>query len=123
MENYKLASRSKLRFQSSFGSLSMEQLWTLETAELDKMAVALDTQIEKSDTKSYLTPKTAENDELKLKRDIVVDILKTLVEEQEALANAYEVKKHNAKIDKLIAKKEDASLENMSAEELKKLYK
>lgn len=123
MENYKLASRSKLRFQSSFGSLSMEQLWTLETAELDKMAVLLDTQIEKSDTKSYLTPKTAENDELKLKRDIVVDILKTLVAEQEALTNAIEIKKHNQKIDKLIAAKQDAVLKDMDVEALQKLYK
>lgn len=120
---YKKASRLKLRFQTERGLLSVEQLWTLPMPELDALAVALEEQATAAGKKSFLTKKSDADAEAKLKFDIVLDILTTKVEEATANAAAKDTKAHNAKIDGLIAKKKDESLESMSIEDLEKLRK
>lgn len=124
MENiYKQASMLALRIETSKGSLSVEQLWTLKLTELDQLAVSLKKSMEDSSTKSFLKATTKVNQLAKLKFDIVLDILNTKKEAQDAASMDAEKKAHNEKILALIAQKEDGKLQEMSIEELKLMLK
>lgn len=124
MENiYKQASMLALRIETNKGSLSVEQLWTLKLIELDQLAVFLEESMERSSTKSFLKATTKANQLAKLKFDIVLDVLTSKKEAQEAASTAAEKKAHNDKILALIAQKEEGKLQEMSVEELTALLK
>jgi hypothetical protein len=123
MENFKLASRLKLRVSTSRGPLSVEQLWDLPLSELDALAVNLEDAYKNSKGKSFLEKRTTKDKGIKLQFDVVLDILQTKVEEQEELRNAREVKAHNEKILDLISQKKDEELKGKSVNELEKLLK
>ena len=120
---YKLASKQKVRFQTSKGSLGVENLWDLSITELDVLAVSLEDEYKESGKKSFLVKKSEKDKTAKLKFDIVLDILTTKIEEQEVLANAQEVKAHNQKIMGLIQEKKEESLKNKSVAELERMIK
>ena len=87
MENFKLASQQKLRFQTNKGLLSVEQLWDLSLEDLDALAVSLETEHKESGKKSFLVKTSAKDKTAKLRFDVVLDVLNTKVEaEQAALA-------------------------------------
>lgn len=123
MDNFKLASREKLRFQTNRGVLTTEQLWDVSISELDALAVQLETEYQSSGKKSFVVKSSAKDKIAKLKFDVVLDVLTTKVEEADALREAKEVKEHNEKILNLIAEKQDESLKNKSVAELKKMLK
>lgn len=118
MEQYKQASKQRLRVQTDKGVLSVEQLWDLKVTELDKLAVGLEKAYNDSKGKSFLDSKTTKDKDLKLAFDVVLDILETKVEEAAALKQAKEDKEHNEKIFSLIAEKDDAALKGKSRKEL-----
>ena len=120
---YKQASKLKLRFQTSKGSLSIEQLFDLSLEELDSLAVSLEKEYKASGKKSFLMKKSVKDKALKLRFNIILDILETKLEEVNTLSNANEIKKQNSKIDEIIARKQDLAMENMSIQELEKLRK
>lgn len=120
---YKEAIRQGLTFQTSKGLLSIEQLWQLTPKELDALAVQLEAEYKESGKKSFLVAKSVKDKTAKLKFDIVLDVLTTIVEEQEALSNAQEVKEHNKKIMALIADKKDEDLKGKSVKELEGMLK
>lgn len=120
---YKEASQQKLRFQTNKGLLSVEQLWDLPLTDLDSLAVSLETAYKESKGKSFLNVRTVKDKGLKLQFDIVLDVLQTKVEEQDALRKAKEVKEHNQKIISLISKKQDEDLAGKSIAELEALLK
>lgn len=120
---YKKASEIRLRVQTQVGLLSVEQLWDLSVQELDVLAVELEQQYKDSGKKSFLVKKSEKDRVLKLKFDIVVDILTTKVEEQEAQSTARATKEHNSKIIELITEKKDDELKGKSVKELEKLLK
>lgn len=123
MENYKEASRQKLRFQTSKGLLSSEQLWDLSLTDLDTLAVSLQESYENSKGKSFLEKRTTKDKTLKLQFDIVLDILQTKAAEVEAAQTERENKEHNQKILELIKEKQDDSLKGKSIKELEKMLK
>lgn len=102
MENYKSASQQKLRFQTTKGLLSTEQLWELSLEELDALAVSLETEHKESGKKSFLVKTSVKDKTAKLKFDLVLDVLNTKVEEMQAAQEAAEIKEHNKKIITLI---------------------
>lgn len=119
-QNFKSASRMKLRFQTSKGVLSTEQLWDLNLNDLDKLAVDLDESC-KTTNKSFLNKKSVEDEKSKMMFDIVLDILTTKKDELEALKKVQENKLHDQKIMQLIQAKKDEQLTNLSVEELEKM--
>jgi hypothetical protein len=123
MSDFKLASQLKLRFNTSRGSLSTEQLWDLPLSELDTLAVELEQLAKEGNQKSFLLKKTDEDKVAKLRFDITLSILNTRVEELEAAQNARAIKEHNEKILAIIADKQDESLKGKSLEELEALLK
>jgi hypothetical protein len=120
---YKEASKQKLRIATSKGLLSVEQLWDLQVEELDKVAVALEEEYKNSKGKSFLVKKTTKDKTVKLKFDIVLDILTSKVEEAEQAREAIEIKEYNQKILELISKKKESELEGKSISELMKMLK
>lgn len=117
---YKEASKMKLRFSTVKGNLSVEDLWDLNLTALDKMAVAIDEQISKNPKKSFISETTPEDKVSKLKLDILKDIISTKLEEKAKKDSEKQKISERNKLLEILAKKEEASLENLSIEELKK---
>ena len=123
MDNFKLASQQKLRFQTSKGSLSTEQLWDLDVEELDALAVSFESDYKGSAKKSFLIAKSEKDKTAKLRFDVTLDVLSTKVEAMFEAQQALEIKAHNKKIISLISEKQDESLKGKSIEELEALLK
>jgi len=123
MENFKLASQQKLRFQTKKGLLSVEQLWDLSLEDLDTLAVSLETEHKESGGKSFLVKTSVKDKTAKLRFDVVLDILNTKVEEKQSAQEAAEIKEHNKKIIGIIADKKDESLKGKSIKQLEAMLK
>lgn len=123
MENFKEASRQQLRFQTSKGSLSTEQLWSLSVPDLDNLAVALEAEYNESGKKSFVVKRSTKDRLVKLRFDIVLDVLNTIVDENQKAKDAAEVKEHNKKILTLISEKTDESLKGKSVKQLEAMLK
>lgn len=121
MDIYKEAARNKIRISTFKGLLSVESIWDLKLTELDKLAVGLQEEVERSTTKSFLKPKSTEDVETKLKFDIVLDILETKQKERDEANEAAKKKDQRDKIASIIANKEDEVLHSKSLDELKKM--
>lgn len=120
---YKKALQLGLRFQSTRGPLTIEQLMTLQPEELDSLAVQLDEAYANSKGKSFIQKRNTKDASIKLQLDIVLDILQDKLIEREEAAQAKQTKEERQRILEIIKKKEDEQLENLSLEELKKKLK
>jgi hypothetical protein len=123
MDNFKIATQQKLRVKTLKGELSTEQLWELSLEELDGLAVNLEEEFKKSGKESFLVDKSEKDKTAKLKFDVVLEVLNTKNDEATALTEAREIKKHNQKIDELIAAKEDEKLSSLSISQLQRMKK
>lgn len=119
------ASKLKLRFQTSVGVLSVEDLWDLplvsQGISLDNLAKLLNKAVKESEEKSFVVKKSTMNITLGLKFDIVKHIIKVKLEEAEASEKKEINKAKKEKILELLAKKKDDALEEKSEDELKEL--
>lgn len=114
---YKQGTRDGVRFQSEKGDLTIEQLWTLNPKQLDKIAVDLEDEIGKTKRKTFLetTPSTSKN-ELKLK--IVLDILETKVKENKEALEVRDKKEKIENLQALIQAKKEENQKSKTIEEL-----
>src|SRR3990167_9994084 len=118
---YKQGSKQKLRFTTSRGSLTTEQLWDLSLTELDALAVSLEEDYKESGKKSFLTAKSEKDKTAKLRFDVVLDVLTTKVDEAEVARDKAERKAKNQKILSLISEKQDENLKKKSVKELERM--
>ena len=91
---YKKAIRAKLRFQTSKGLLTIEQLWGLTLTELKNLIISLHETVKKvpSEDLSFLETETVqEESEDKMRFNIAVDVYKT--KQQEAKDSREEASK------------------------------
>ena len=119
---YKKAAILKLRFQTTVGSLSVEQLWDLSHAQLTNAIKLVNKQLTKDqgDELSFLEDSKTVDVESQLRFDILKDVYLTKKKESDDRKTAAEIKAHNQKILGLIAAKQDDTLKGMSLEELEK---
>lgn len=117
---FEKATRMKLRFQTSRGVLSVEDLWDLNLESLDSIAIGLNKKLKESQTESFIKTKTKDTTELELKFDIAKHIIDVKVAELEARKDAAEKRAKKQKLMELISKKQDAELEGKSVDELMK---
>lgn len=123
---FEKASRLKLRFKIAAGLISTEDLWTLKLETLNTLAKELNKTIKTSSEEDFIKSRTGVSDQQKvdeLRFEIVKHVINVRLEELDAAENAKATRIQNAKINEIIAKKQDAALENMSVEELKALIK
>jgi hypothetical protein len=129
MSIFMQASRAKLRFQTTKGSLSVEQLWDLPltsttgAVNLDTLAVDTFDRLENVPVTSFVRTapvltKDQQDDTLRL------DVLKAIIEvkqaENAAKLAASEKAEKKRKLLELLAKKQEASLESLSEAEILK---
>lgn len=107
---YKQASKMKLRFATSKGNLSVEDLWDLSLPALDRLAVSYDEELAKSPRKSFITNDTPSNSELELKFNIVKDVITDKLKDKAA---------EKARLTELLAKKQSEKMESMSEDEIR----
>lgn len=115
------ASRRKYRFNHK-GVITTEDLWDLSLTDLDSIYKSLRTQAKQQESEeSLLAAKSAVNNELDDKIEIVRHIVAVRQMEAEERKAERENAQKKQRIYDLIAKKQDEKLENMSIEELTKL--
>lgn len=118
--DFERALRMKLRFNTNKGVLSTEDLFDLSLQDLNVLAKALNKQRKEEEEEDFLSERSPEDVKARLGFDIVLYILEKKKEEKLANENAKLKKAERQKILNIIAKKKDASLENLSEEELLK---
>lgn len=120
------ASRLKLRFDTTKGQLSVEDLWDLPLTSgtgkvnLDELAQTLH-KLQGEQTISFVKKEVPVNEIDKLRFDIILHIINTRVAEREAAALASTKKEQKQKLMYIISRKEDSALEGASLEDLRKM--
>ena len=124
---FEKASRAKIRFETSKGNLTVEDLWDLPLtsntgkANLDDIARGLHSQLKEADEISFVNPVVSSNDNLKLGFEIVKHVISVRLDEANKRANEAAAKEKKQKIMAIIDQKQDAALSAMSVEELRQM--
>jgi hypothetical protein len=116
---FEQAVRNKYRFNYR-GVLTVEDLWDLSVESLDQIFKSLTKMAKEASEESLLSTPSKEDKELNDKIEIVKYIVKTKLEEKAKAKEMYENKAKKQRLLEIIKRKEDAQLENMSIEELKR---
>lgn len=127
MNIFERAVRAKLRFTSSVGILSAEDIFELpltntgNRASLDKIAREVYSELKTFDEISFVDTKP---NPVKIELQLKFDIIKHVIESKKADLSAAETRLKNderrRKLSEILAKKQDASLEGMSEEDILK---
>lgn len=126
MSEFEKASRLKLRFDTSKGLLSTEDLWdlpltSLRSLSLDDVAKGLYRQLQELQTPSFVNAKDNRDTVTQLRFDIVQRVIKIRVAEL-AKADEQRIKQEKKQqILALISQKESEQLAGQSLEDLRKL--
>ena len=124
MEKFEQASRMKLRFNTDRGAITTEDLWDLPLEEngiLDELARDLTRQMKDAEVGSFVVKKSSTSALLELQLDIVKHVITNKLAEVERKEQELVRKAKKQKILGIMARKEDAELEDLSKEELEKL--
>ena len=126
---FEKSSRAKLRFETSKGQLTVEDLWDLPLTgtagkiNLDDIAIALNKQLKSSDDVSFVNQDKKSDATIQLKFDVVKHIIEVRIAENDARSAARANEDQKQVILALIAKKQNENLESLSLEELQKMVK
>lgn len=128
MNIFKYAVLNSLRVPTSRGNLSAEQLAQLPvegTNNLRTIAINLATKLEQSapSTLDFLDTSIEVDVETQAQFDLVKEIIKHKQSVSKAKSEEAANKTHNAKIDAMIAAREQEEMASLSVDELKKLKK
>lgn len=128
MSIFERASRLKLRFETSRGALSVEDIWDLplqsnkaDVPNLDDLARGFHTQLKGSENVSFVTKAAKPSEALQLRFDIVTHVIDVRLEEAAQKEAAELARQRKARVLQLIDQKEDAKLSEKSLEELRTL--
>lgn len=116
---FEIATRNRYRFNYK-GVMSVEDLWSLRVDDLDAIFKMLNRQKKTADEDSLLATKSAEDQDLANKIDIVRYIVSVKLAEAAERVSAAEKKAQRDKIMEIVAKKKDKALEDMGIEDLMK---
>ena len=117
---FEKASRLKLRF--SFGGLIMvEDLWDLPLKSLDSIFKELNAQSKVQKEESLLQARDEEDEITDLQISIIKHVVEVRLREQKEREDKVARAAKKQKLLEIIAEKQDASLRDLSVEELTKL--
>ena len=121
MNIFEQATRMKLRFQTTLGLLSVEELWGLELGTLDHLYRELDEEHEKYSRKTLAKDKeNSEKEELELKISLIKHIYKVKEEDIERRAEKAKNVRLRNRLLELKFDKQDEKYKEMTEEELDK---
>lgn len=115
---YKKALKMKLRFATTKGRLTVEDLFELRLTDLNNIAIELDKKLSETPRKSFISdiaPDTAEDE---LRFNIVKDIITTKLAARNAAQDAKAKTAEKAQLTEILHRKKSQALENLSVEEL-----
>lgn len=124
---FEKASRLKLRFDTSRGNISAEDLWDLPLESttgkvcLDSVARDIDRDLKSAEEVSFVTPAAKKDEVNQLRLEIVKHIIAVKIAERDAASKARERAEQKQRILALISEKEDKALADKPLEELKAL--
>lgn len=129
MSIFEQASRLRVRFDSTQGALSVEDLWDLpltsktNKANLDDIAKALHKQLQTSDEVSFVQRSVTSDKNARdaLKFEIVKHIISVRLEENEVAAKARQNAEKKQKILEILAERQDSALKDASDDDLKRM--
>lgn len=117
---FEKAARLKLRFNHK-GLCTVEDLWDLPLRPLDSIFKELNAQLKTQNEESLLDTKSHENEILDLQIGIVRHVVEVRLNEKKIRENEVERAAKKEKLLGIIAEKQDASLYDMSIEDLTNL--
>lgn len=124
MNIFERAARTKLRFSSVVGDLSTEQLWDLpltakgSRVSLDNLAKAVNRELKSSEEESFVETPSKADSEMRLRLDILKHIIADKLARKEAADKRAEKAAEKEKLLRLLERKQEEALEELSAEEL-----
>lgn len=126
---FEKAARKKLRFNTSVGQISTEDLWDLPLTSksnrpnLDDIAKALHKQVSESTEVSFVNPgaKDSVDSDIRLRFDVVKRIIDVRLEEALASEKAAADRSKVQQIMGLITQKQNEALSGASIEELQQM--
>jgi hypothetical protein len=122
---FEQASRIKLRFPSTRGDLMAEHLWDLPLssksgADLDTVAKSVNAALKECTEESFVATSTSPAQALHtLRLEIVKHIIAVRLDENKAKLEAADKAAKKARLLDALARKQDASLEAMSEDEIR----
>lgn len=117
---FELAARKKLRFESSRGLLSTEQLFDLSLQALDQIAIALDKKIRDTAPKSFISDKPAVDSDAQNSLEIVKHIIEYKQKQAAANSRRQELASQRKILQDAIAQKTLEGLVDGSLDDLQK---
>lgn len=129
MDIFQEATRRKIQFQTNIGNLFTQDLWDLDLkttprnqhTSLDTLAVQLNAELEAAPRKSFVDETANDNSETRLKFDVVMAVIAYKKAERDEAVNRANNTATRNKLNELIARKQDAALEEKDIDELRKL--
>lgn len=121
MENFEKATKVKLRFSTTRGQLSVEDLWDLNLESLDGIAKSVNKKLKEESEESFISTKTKSNTELELKLDILKHVISVKLAEKEAKAERAERNAKLSTLKGLLEQKQFDELGQKSSEDIKKM--
>ena len=115
---YKKALRTKLRFSTTKGKLTTEDLFDLSLVDLNNLAIALDKKLSETPRKSFISDIAPDTQEDELRFNIVKDILTLKLVERNAAQNAKAKAAEQAQLMEILHRKKNEALENLSVAEI-----
>jgi uncharacterized Zn finger protein len=112
-ELFVIASRKKLRFQTTKGEVSVEDLWDLSLETLDSMAVSIDNKTAVQ-TKSFIAKKAPKTEDT-TRLEILKFIIETKVAEK---MHAAELSAKRAQVQTLKTLREQKQMEALNSKSL-----
>ena len=124
-EKFEKASRLKLRFDTTKGALSVEDLWDLPLRgngiSLNSVAKFLNQKIKTESEDDFVSPITKANTDLELQFALAKHVIAVRLAEASAAAEIRERREKKQKLLEIISRKQDAALEQAPVEDLEKM--
>jgi len=120
MSMFEIATRQKFRFPFK-GMIQVEDLWDLNVKQLDQIFKTLNAQVKQSSEESLLDIKSAADEELSIKIDIVKYIVNVKIAEANTAKLSATKRQQKQQLLEILESKKSEDLKSKSVEELQKL--
>lgn len=113
------ASRSKLRFSTTKGLLSTEDLWDLSLESLNNIAKAVNRDLKASQEESFIVKRSAADATLELKLEILKHVIATKQFENEEKLNKKKKADEIDLLESLLMEKETEGLKSLTPDQIR----
>lgn len=122
MNIFETATRKKLRFETKRGMASVEDLWDLSLADLDKMAILIHRKLKEETEESFLAQqkKNPKNETLEMKLSILKHIIQVRLDEKEAKKAKAKEQEEISMLENLLEDKRKEEMKGMSMDEIRR---